>query len=152
MNQGGFSVKTEVLELRALIPPREIAEKLEIGEGEEVVKLKRLRYQEGSFSEGAIVLTTSWFPARFKYLLGCDFESNSLHDMVKEYGTVKTMAEKNINARILEGKTCHLLGVPENSVAICITSKTYDQEGQLMEYTESFYPADRNQFILKIRF
>lgn len=152
MNQRGFAVKTEVLELRALVPPRDVAAKLELKEGEEVVKLKRLRYQEGNFENGAIVVTTSWFPIRFINLLKYDFEGNSLHDVLKEEGTVKKSAEKNINACLIEGKSCHLLGIPENSVAISIASQTYDQDGRLMEYSESLYPAERNQFVLKIKF
>lgn len=152
MHRQGFSVKNEVLEIRSLLPPVEVAKKLEIPPTEEVVKLKRLRYQEDNFQSGAIVLTTSWCPSRFSYLLKYDFEQRSLHDVFGEHGTARKMVEKDINVRLLEPRDCRLMGVADGSAAIFIASRTYDQNNQLMEYSESLYPSERNKFIIKIRF
>lgn len=152
MHRQGFSVKNEVLEIRSLLPPVEVAKKLEIPPTEEVVKLKRLRYQEDNFQSGAIVLTTSWCPSRFFYLLKYDFEQRSLHDVFGEHGTIRKMVEKDINVRLLEPRDCRLMGVADGSAAIFIASRTYDQNNQLMEYSESLYPSERNKFIIKIRF
>lgn len=152
MERRGYRVKSEVLELRSIRSPAEIAEKLNTPEQEEVIKLKRLRYQEGNFESGPIVLTTSWFPKRFSYLLKYDFEQTSLHDVYMENKTRRKSAEKEVSARILSSRDCRLIGVPVNSLAVLIASITFDQDDALIEYSESYYPAERNEFKMKVAF
>ena len=41
--------------------------------------------------------------------------------------------------------------VENGSLALSVISYTRDMDDELVEYCESFYPANRNEFILKIR-
>ena len=51
----------------------------------------------------------------------------------------------------LDARSSRLMCVENGSLALSITSYTRDLDDELVEYCESFYPADRNEFILKIR-
>ncbi len=43
------------------------------------------------------------------------------------------------------------MGVESGAPALTIVSYTRDMDDELVEYCESYYPASRNEFILKIR-
>ena len=50
----GISVQTEVLEQRMIAADEEVASKLKVPCGDEVIKIVRLRYVKDSFHEGPI--------------------------------------------------------------------------------------------------
>jgi DNA-binding GntR family transcriptional regulator len=58
---------------------------------------------------------------------------------------------KEINATIIEGRIARILGVPDHSLGILISAVSYGaDEKEVIEYTLSYYPSERNSFILKI--
>jgi DNA-binding GntR family transcriptional regulator len=129
----------------------EITEHLDLPEGSKVIKLTRLRYAKGSFGDGPIVLTTSYYPMKFSFLQNYDFSTISVHKALAEHGMARKFTEKHINVAILDPRSCRLMCVENGSPALSIVSYTRDTDNELMEYCESLYPADRNEFILKIR-
>ncbi|MDR1177143.1 MAG: GntR family transcriptional regulator [Treponema sp.] len=150
MKQQGLSAQTEVLEFRILPASDEIARKLKQKSGSEAIKLARLRYVRDSFDKGPIVLTTSWFPVRLDFILKYDLEDKSLNSVLIENGFAISHMEKELEAVLLAGKDARLLGQTEHSLAMCIKSVAWDGNGEVLEYTESRYPAARNTFILRI--
>lgn len=151
MQKRGLAIQTEVLEFRVMVPEEYILAALKQPENSSVVKLTRLRYTMGSFEEGPIVLTTSYFPEKVLFLQNYDFSSTSVHKALDEHGIARKFIEKHIGIAFLDSRESRLMGVPFESPAICITSFTQDEDGDFIEYCESRYPADRNQFILKLR-
>ena len=150
MRQRGIEISTEVLEFRIMSAEPEIMEKLE-SDGKEMIKLSRLRYVKDSFDQGPIVLTTSWFTGKEKYLLKYEFERRSLTEVFEENGRRRKYMEKALTAVPLGVRESRLLGVHEGDLAMRITSVCRDQDGRLMEYCESLYPLERNQFVLKLQ-
>ena len=117
----GISVQTEVLEQRMIAADEEVASKLKVPCGDEVIKIVRLRYVKDSFHEGPIVYNISYFPKKFSFLLKCNFEEESL------------------------------TGVEEKSLGILISAVCQEADRKhVMEYTLSYYPSKRNKFVLKI--
>ncbi len=147
----GMEVQTEVLEQRVMEADETVAEKLGLSVGDEVIKLVRLRYVKNSFDAGPIVYNISYFPGRFKFIQKCDFEKESLTNALKHNGVERKHLEKYISAIQIEGKIARILGVPENSLGILISAICQKEDrSQIIEYTLSYYPADRNTFLLKI--
>lgn len=147
----GVEVQTEVLEQRIVEADEDVAAALNVQPGDEVNRLVRLRYVKGAFDEGPIVYNISYLPGQLDFVTKCNFEEESLTNALNRYGVKRSYLEKDIKAILLEGKISRILGVPENSLGILIRSicKTEDRS-QIVEYTLSYYPSDRNSFILKI--
>ncbi len=147
----GIEVKTEVLEQRVMEADETVAAALKLQPGDEVIKLVRLRYVKDSFDEGPIVYNISYLPGQLDFIQKCNFEEESLTNVLSRNGVERRHLEKKINAILMEGKIARILGVPEKSLGILIsTVGTGEDRSQVIEYTLSYYPADRNNFILKI--
>ena len=59
--------------------------------------------------------------------------------------------EKVLTAVALSSRESRLLGVEEGTLAMRITSVSRDKKGEIVETTESLYPLERNQFMLKLQ-
>ena len=137
----GISVQTEVLEQRMIAADEEVASKLKVPCGDEVIKIVRLRYVKDSFHEGPIVYNISYFPKKFSFLSGALTRNH----------VERHHLEKNIDAVLLEGKIARILGVEEKSLGILISAVCQEADRKhVMEYTLSYYPSKRNKFVLKI--
>lgn len=151
MHKRGYEIETEVLEFRVMPADEKLCEHLELTPGANVLKLSRLRYRKDSFENGPIVLTTSYFPMKLDYLQSYDFSKISVHHAMAEHDMARKYIEKHINIAFLDTRSSRLMCVENGALALSVTSFTRDLDGELVEYCESFYPADRNEFILKIR-
>ena len=151
MHRRGQDTQTEVLEFRVMQADEKIRSYLDLPEGSSVIKLTRLRYTKNSFDEGPIVLTTSYYTMKLSFFQNYDFTVTSVRQAMLENGTAKKFTEKRIDAAVLDGRRSRLLGVKAGSLAVVITSYVRDVDDDLVEYCESYYPASRNAFILKIR-
>ena len=147
----GKQTETEVLEFRTMIADERICQNLQLPAGSTVLKLSRLRYCKDSFEEGPIVLTSSYYTMKLSFIQNYDFSKTSVHKAMEEHKMAKKYTEKHINVANLDARSCRLLGIEAGSPALLITSYTRDLDDELVEYCESYYPADRNEFILKIR-
>lgn len=151
MKSKGLTPKTEVLELRRIPAPSIPAEKLSITPGTPVIKLKRLRFATPDFDDLPVLLTTAYIPlGTAPHLLELDLENVSLYDTLEEIGIKVHRVRREIEIKLLYGKTARLLAAEENSPAHFITSTGCDADGRIIEYAESFYPADRNKFIITL--
>jgi len=151
MAHKGLTPKTIVLEFEAIPSNEAISDKLNIPCGDQVIRLTRLRYVQPNDEERPVVLTTVYVPYELApNLLNYDFESFSLYDVLSKNNLVVAKVVRELEIRMLFGKTARLLEAKDNSPAHFISSTGYDESGRVVEYSESFYPADRNKFIIKI--
>lgn len=152
MNQRGVEISNEVLEFRIMPADSDtpVKKRLETTD-KEIIKLTRLRYVKDSFHKGPIVLTTSCFPSDSTFLFQYDFESASLTKTLNENGKRRKYMEKELTALALGARESRLLGVEEGTLAMRIVSVARDKKGQVVETTESLYPLERNQFMLKLQ-
>lgn len=152
MRQRGIEISTEVLEFRIMPSDSDPALKEKLSTSDEtLIKLARLRYVKGEFDKGPIVLTTSYFPSECDFLFRYDFELVSLTDVLNENGKRRKSMEKELTAVALGVKESRLLGVEEGALAMRIISVSRDKKENVVEITESIYPLERNQFILKLQ-
>lgn len=145
----GMNLVTEVLEFRPIIADASVAEQLQIASGKQAIKLCRLRYGEGNFDTGPIVLTTSYFPYDVgEFLMSYDMEKESVRHLCEMKGIVRARTEKHLTAARLPARERRLLGAQDNDLFIFMTSVVLDINNRCVEYVENYYPADRNEFTI----
>ena len=151
MHRRGEVIETEVLEFRVMQADERVRAKLQLPPDSSVIKLTRLRYRKDHIDEGPIVLTTSYYTMKLSFLQNYDFGSISVHQAMSEHGMAMKYMEKHINVTSLDARSSRLMCVEGGAPALTIVSYTRDMDDELVEYCESYYPASRNEFILKIR-
>lgn len=147
----GRNIQSDVLEFRIMRAEERIAKCLQIPEGDTVIKLSRLRYSQDDTDCGPVVLTTSYFINKLSFLQDYDFSNVSVHQALAEHNLARRYIEKHINVTILDRRSCRLIGVENESLALFVSTFSKDDDGELIEYCESLYPASRNEFVLKVR-
>ncbi len=152
MKQRGILVITEVLEFRRIEAPPIVLEKMNLPPNAMVVKLTRLRYGKNSFDKGPVVLTTSYLQDKLWPLIqNRDMEKNSLRETLKKNGFERHVMEKEITIYQLDDREARLLGEEAKANVIKIETVAWDKDNRIIELCDSLYPADRNQFLLRIR-
>ena len=151
MRLRGMEISTEVLEFRIVLADSdpEVKRYLETAD-KTFIRLSRLRYMKGSFDKGPIVLTTTCLPAEDSFMFQHDFERESLVEVLDANGKHRKRMEKELTAVALGARESRLLGVEEGTLAMRIISVAWDENGTVVEMTESLYPLERNRFILKL--
>ena len=148
----GMRPHTELLSFFSVAPIAEINDKLKLPPDQRMVRITRLRYAKNCFDSGPIVLTTSYFSIDLMpFFEATDLEKHSLDEALRQSGHERISFDKHLFAHVLCDRDCHLLGVPSGSLAMRIVSVAYDQNGAPLEYTESLYPQDKNDFELEVQ-
>lgn len=152
MEAKGRKVVTEVLEFRVTEAGEDICRHLEAEPGAKLVKLTRLRYAQGAFESGPVVLTTSYLhETLWPKIQECDMEHLSLRQALRDNGLERSVMEKEITIHTLDEREGRLLGEAGGTDVIEIDTDAWDQNGRRLEYCKSLYPANRNRFLLRIR-
>lgn len=150
MKRQGLTPQTIILELSVQNAGERVADKLRCDEKTQIIKLRRLRYAR-PIDERPIVLTTVYIPLEllpnFKQY---NFETVSLYDALEKQGVQVKTSRRELEIRTLYGRSAMLLSAKDGSVAHFVSSVGFDANGRPAEYSESFYPADRNKFIIEV--
>lgn len=151
MRARGMEIETEVLEQRVIPADEDVASHLGIKVGDEVFKLSRLRYVKDSFDRGPIVYNITYLPSRYIFLQKENFEKESLTSIFKRNHLERRHLRKNISAVLITNRLARILGVDDGSLGILIHSISFlEDRERVVEYTLSYYPSDRNTFILQM--
>lgn len=152
MKQRGIPVVTEVLEFRRVEAPEFVQQKMNLKENDMVIKLTRLRYGRDSFDKGPVVLTSSYLPEKlWPSIQNCDMERHSLRKILKNNHCERAVMEKEITIYTLDDREARLLGEEPNANVIKIETVAWDKDDNIIELCDSYYPASRNRFLLRIR-
>jgi GntR family transcriptional regulator len=133
-----------VLDIQRIPAEPDLASKLSISTGENIILLKRLRLA----NDEPIAVETAHLPARyFDGLQSENLEGRSLYKIMREkFGIVPTRAVQRISASACPDHEADLLYVPRKSPALHIFRTTYDQSDRVVELVESFYRGDKYVF------
>ncbi len=147
----GINCVTEVLELHPLSQPsKELRAILQLPEGE-IWKLCRLRYAENGFETGPVVLNSTYYGTEEANILSrYDLTRDSISSILNDNGIYRSSIQKKISAVLLQPREQRLLGAKPGDLALYITSTSYTADGHPVEFSESYYPIDRNEFRINI--
>ncbi|MFZ2540102.1 MAG: GntR family transcriptional regulator [Oscillospiraceae bacterium] len=151
MQKKGLVPKTIVIEFKVIKADAWVADKLKIAQKEKVIYLKRLRYALGAFDEKPVLLTSVYIPFKtIPNLMDYDFESFSLYEALELNHQLPQKVVRELNASIAPKEISALLEIGENSPVQFITSTGFLSNGEIIEYSESYYPSARNRFVIEI--
>lgn len=151
MIKKGLTPVTKVLEMGIAYPNKVVQKNLDMGADDRIVKLQRLRLiQQENGACKPIILTTVYFrlalmPDVFQY----DFEQKSFYAVLAEHHIKINKAARVLEIKPLNEKQAKLFGLAENEPSHFISSIGYQDEKPI-EYSENYYPSDRNKFIIEI--
>lgn len=147
MRARGLRPGSRLLVARKTAAGARVGRELELGEGEEVWEIVRLRLAD----DLPMCIETVHLPARLFPNLGELDLSGSLYEVLRtRYRTRPTQAGQRISAVPLSRTQAELLGLPVRSFALSVRRRTTDARGRLIERAESLYRPDRYEFQLSI--
>jgi GntR family transcriptional regulator len=140
----GQKPTTRVLELRVVPAEAEVAEALELSEGDPVILLNRLRFLDG---EPEVLVQTYIPEGKCPDLVREDLTNQSLYELLaRNYGLVIIKGYRTVEAVALERADAKLLGVRSKSPALLLKSVGLLEDGTPLEYFVAKHRGDRSRF------
>jgi GntR family transcriptional regulator len=141
MERVGGDVSSRVLEQEVAPPPPAIAAALGLPDGEETIRIVRLR----SAAATPLLLETSWIPrSRCPGLEHEDLERQSLYSLLEvRYGHRPRAARQTIEATTASPFESELLDIAEGAPMLRLEGVTTTDRGTPIEWFQAIYRADR---------
>jgi GntR family transcriptional regulator len=141
MQRRGFNPGTKVLSAELMKADKELASKLDINQGEELARIKRLRLADGEpMSIEESYLVHSYCPG----ILGHDFARNSLRITLDQgYGIKLTHAKQVIKAMMPMPDLINILKLEKNIALLYIERTSYSQYNIPAEFLRLYNRGDR---------
>ncbi len=149
MAQRGKQVTSKVLDAQIIEADPFLARRLRVQLGAEVVFLNRLRMMdaEPAATERAYLPHTCC-----EGILEHDFSTESLYEVLSdEYGMKPDHAEQEILAEVATPQVSKLLNLESPAAVLVIRRETRTVDGEVIEYVESEFRADRFRFFSSLK-
>ncbi|NPV66005.1 MAG: GntR family transcriptional regulator [Anaerolineae bacterium] len=144
MRQRGVEPSSRVLEATLRPADDEVAARLQIAPGAEVVVLSRVRLADGK----PLAIETTHLDHQMcpGILDGHDFSRESLYGVLRrEYGWVLVWADQIIEARLPQPHERRLLNIDRQTPVLGIRRTTYSRHDRPVEFVYSVYRGDQYQ-------
>lgn len=140
----GMDPTSKLLGLSRLAADARTARLLDVGEGEELLQVERLRLADGEpLAVELLLLHEAAFPGIADALAS----TQSLYALLRErYGVELSFAEETIEVAVAPEREADLLCVPAGAPVLVLCRHTFDAHGRSVEYVRSHYRADRFRF------
>jgi GntR family transcriptional regulator len=141
MKRRGLTPSAKLLSLELREPDAEVAQALKLLAGENVYRLKRLRFVD----DIPMAVVISFLPANlFPDLDKQDLEKQSLYHIFEQFYKRKLQwAEEDIGAATVKPEDAKLLQAAPGSAVLLIKETTYDTQQTAIEYSVSVLRGDR---------
>jgi GntR family transcriptional regulator len=141
MMQRGFKPGTKVLFSGLTKAPKDIAEKLNVEEGEELTQLDRLRLADG---EPMCIEKSHLIHRHCPGILRYDFSKKSLRKVKSEkYGINWIRAKQSIKAINAPKEIADVLSIKKGAAVLLFERISFSQANIPMEFLQAYYRADR---------
>lgn len=139
---------TQVLQFKVIDAEAEVAQALQIAEGEAVIMLYRRRYLD----DVPEVLVESYLPRKLcPGLMREDFSSQSLYKTLEsKFGLCISSGYRTIEAIALDRADAQQLGVRAGSPALLLKSIGVLENGTPLEYFVALHRGDRSKFEVRL--
>lgn len=146
LERSGQKPSTEVLSFTLHSASQQIAEKLAINEGDEVLELVRLRL---AGSEPIAVLT-NFLPGWVVRFDEEDLATRGLYDLIRGQGITLHSATQTIGARTASPAEAKRLKEPRGAALLTMERVTFDDHGKVVEFGNHQYAASRYTFEINL--
>jgi GntR family transcriptional regulator len=148
LEQAGLQAKAQILLQNVTRAEAPIAEKLELGVGESVVHIERLR----SIHAEVMSLESSFYPyARFPALAEQDLTDRSIYAVLQElYGVIPARAVQTVELSVAGSYEARLLGIHEATPVAQCSRMSFTDDGQPIEFTQVIHRGDRFRMVVHL--
>jgi DNA-binding GntR family transcriptional regulator len=134
--------RTEVLDLRVIPAPADVAQALDLPPDTEVTWIERLRYAGGE----PLALMHNAIPVDLIRLEAADLARYGLYELLRRAGFVPRIATQIIGARSANTAEARILQEKRGASLLTMTRTAWDASGRALEYGSHLYRASRYSF------
>jgi DNA-binding GntR family transcriptional regulator len=138
--------RTDVLDLRVIPAPAEVATALEIAPGTEVTWIERLRWAGGE----PLALMHNAIPLTLLRLTSQQLADHGLYELLRRAGFIPRIATQVIGARSATAAEARTLLEKKGASLLTMTRTAWDASGRALEYGSHVYRASRYSFELNL--
>lgn len=147
MLKRGLQPSAKVLELKIVGAPRTVGKQLQLDQGQQVVKIKRIRYADG---ETALIETSHLPASRFKDLIDQDLKGSLYELLTRKYGVYLSWAEETFEPVLTDPFESETFDLPEGSPALLVCRTSYDRDAEPVEYVKSVIRGDKCKLLVRL--
>lgn len=139
LQRTGQKPRTAVLSLQTITATAELAGKLGVAPGAEIVELVRLR----SSGRKPIAKMTNYLPVGLVELDESELTRHGLYDLVRARGITLHSAVQTVGAKVGSAADVKLLQETRGAALLTMERVTYDDHGRIVEFGAHLYAASR---------
>lgn len=145
------TLRTRVVCIRTEKAEDQVAASLKLKPGAPVTRLTRVRHLENVNGNAPVVYTTVYVPQKlFPDMIQLDFTDASLYEALDSRQLSVVHASRKLEVIMPPAEVAAELQISSFEPTVFITSLGYTAGGQIVEYSESYYPASRSSFQIEI--
>ncbi|HEX3785724.1 MAG TPA: GntR family transcriptional regulator [Pseudonocardiaceae bacterium] len=138
----GRDPQTEILQLDTAPATDTVAHQLGIPEGEQVLRLERLRYADGE----PLALLRNYLPAGLVSVTAESLRQTGLYQLMRATGIRLHLASQVIGARSATAAEARMLKESRGASLLTMSRTAYDETGRAVEYGDHIYRASLYSF------
>ena len=144
MERSGMTPGTEVLALKVISAVGQVAEALQIGEGDKVIFLHRRRFANGE----PILTAETYLPYELcEFVLQHDFVKESLYEILRQSEETEVLCiRRRVEAVEATARDAEYLKMKQGKPVQLFHSIGCNVYGRPIEYSVAWYRGDRNSF------
>lgn len=149
MLRRGLQPSAKLISVQERLADEKAANALQLGEGEQIILIKRLRLADG---EPMALETAHLASASFSAILDEDLENRSLYQFLEQrFHLQLNKATQIIEPGIARPEVAKLLHIRPGDPILILERTTFDQFDQPVEFVTSLYRGDRYKFYVELR-
>lgn len=141
LKQAGKQSTTVVLSHEVLPAPQDVAEALEIAVGDDVVKLRRLRFSNGE----PLAILTNWLPVDLAPTTE-ELEREGLYELLRQKGAQPKVANQQVGAKIASAEEAEMLDEALHAALVTMRRTEFSEAGEPIGYGWHVFRASRYEF------
>ncbi len=145
----GMLTKVKLLSMESILPPAHVKERLGTSDGEEVVRIDKLRLiNQEPFSH-----VTNYLPHKIGRHIRPEMldEKPLLMILEADLGLRATEADQSLEAAVADAEVAYLLEVPVGAPLLKVERTVYDSRQNPIEHVSVLYRGDKYNFTVKLR-
>ncbi|MFJ7936410.1 GntR family transcriptional regulator [Sporosarcina sp. NPDC096371] len=143
----GMEPSTKLVRFKKVVAELDIAQALQLAEGEEVFVVKRIRHAD----DKPMAIERSYLPVKIVPELNLDAVEGSVYSFIENHQLAISHATQSMEATLVKKEDAELLQISVPSAVLLIERMSYLTNGMPFEIVRSMYRADRYKFISEIR-
>jgi GntR family transcriptional regulator len=142
MRARGMTPSSRTLAWERIEPTSDERDALGIGPGEQIYALERLRLADGT----PMAIERAALPQSLARAVEREGEFTSLHDLFTRLGRTPSRAHAEVTAQRATKRQRQLLDLPNGGIVIMERRTIFDQHGEPLERTVTWYASNRYSF------